>query len=105
MAGREEGAMAEIEVSMDVLTSLSKDLKAVGQTVGGARQGLDGVGKAEAGHDELASAIHDFTDKWHYSLDKIGKKADEVGDSVSGAAQGYTQTDQGIADAARGTGQ
>jgi hypothetical protein len=95
--------MGHFEVQPDVLTGLSRDLKAVGSTVSGARKGLDDLGKGETGHDDLASALHDFTDKWDYSLDKIGKKADEVGGSVSGAAEGYTQTDQGIADAARGT--
>lgn len=95
--------MGQIEVSPDVLSSLAGDLKAVGQTVSGARQGLDGVGQNETGDGDLASALHDFTDKWKYSLEKIGKKADEVGDSVSGAAKGYSQTDQGIADAAKGS--
>jgi hypothetical protein len=94
--------VGHIEVSPDVLASLARDLKAVGQTVAGARQGLDGVGQNETGDGDLASAVHDFSDKWKYSLDKIGKKAAEVGDSVSGAATGYTQTDQGIADAAKG---
>jgi hypothetical protein len=94
--------MGHFEVQPEVLTGLSRDLKAVGQTVSGARKGLDGLGKGETGDADLASALHDFTDKWDYSLDKIGKKADQVGDSVSGAAAGYTKTDQGIADAARG---
>jgi len=94
--------VGHIEVSAEVLTSLARDLKAVGRTVSGARPGLDGVGQNEAGDQDLASAVHDFTDKWKYSLEKIGKKADEVGESVSGAAQGYTQTDQGIADTAKG---
>jgi Family of unknown function (DUF6507) len=94
--------VGHFEVEPEVLTGLSRDLKAVGTTVAGARKGMDGLGKGETGDDDLASALHDFSDKWEYSLEKIGKKADEVGDSVSGAADGYTKTDQGIADAARG---
>jgi hypothetical protein len=94
--------MARFEVQPEVLTGLSRDLKTVGDTVSGARKGLDDLGTGETGDAGLASALHDFTDKWDYSLDKIGKKAGEVGDSVAGAAAGYTRTDQGIADAAAG---
>jgi hypothetical protein len=94
--------VAKIEVQPEVLASLARDLKSVGQTVAGARSGLEGVGEGEAGDRGLASAVHDFADKWKYSLEKIGKKADEVGTAVDTAATGYTTTEQGIADAAAG---
>jgi hypothetical protein len=97
--------VGHFEVQPDVLASLGRDLKTVGQTVAGARQGLDGIGDGETGDRELASAVHDFTDKWKYSLEKIGKKADEVGDAVGAAATGYSTTEQGIADAAAGKSQ
>jgi hypothetical protein len=91
--------VGRFEVQPEVLTSLGRDLKSVGQAVSGARAGLDGIGENETGDRSLASAVHDFGDKWSYSLEKIGKKADEVGDSVSGAATGYSTTEQGIVDA------
>jgi len=96
--------MGHIEVQIEVLTSLARDLRTVGQTVASARQGLDGLGAGETGDGDLASAVHDFTGKWKYSLEKIGKKAEEVGTAVDGAATGYSTTEQGIADAASGSG-
>jgi hypothetical protein len=94
--------MAKIEVQTDQLGSLSRDLKSVGQTVATARQGLDGVTSAHTGDGDLAAALRDFTDKWKYSLEKIAKKADDVGGAVDSAASGYSQTERGIADAAAG---
>jgi hypothetical protein len=73
--------------------------------VASARQGLDEIGDGETGDGDLADAVHDFTGKWKYSLEKIGKKAEEVGDAVDGAATGYSTTEQGIAAAASGSAQ
>jgi hypothetical protein len=95
--------VGHLEVEFDVLTGLARDLKSVGQAVSSARQGLDDLGEGQTGDRDLSSAVHDFTDKWKYSLEKIGKTADEVGQKVSGAAEGYTTTEQAIVDAERGS--
>jgi uncharacterized protein YukE len=97
--------MGRVEVQPETLRSLAGNLKSVGDNVAGARQGLQGLDDAQTGDGGLSSAVHDFTDKWKYSLEKIGKKADEVGDAVGAAATGYSTTDQGIADAAAGKSQ
>ena len=96
------GGMGDFEVTVGTLQTLAGQLKSVGKTVTSARQGLDGLGKGQTGDGDLADAVHDFTDKWKYSLKKIGENAEQVGDKVGEAAKTYSDTDQAIANAAAG---
>ena len=94
--------MGDFDVTVGTLQTLAGQLKSVGQTVSTARQGLDGVGEGQTGDGDLADAVHDFTDKWKYSLKKIGENADQVGSKVADAAKTYTDADTAIANAAAG---
>ena len=92
----------DFSVEVGTLNNLSGQLKSIGDTVGGAQGGLDGLGDGQTGHGDLSSAVHHFKDKWEYSLKKINETAQAVAEKTTAAAQGYTEVDTAIADAAAG---
>lgn len=89
-------------VEVGTLRALSGELTSIGETVGTAQDGMDGLGDGQTGDGDLSSAVHHFKDKWEYSLKKIGETAQAVAEKVTAAADGYQQTDQAVADAAAG---
>jgi hypothetical protein len=96
--------MGRIEVDPDELSGLSGSLKEFSSAGNQARDRLGGVGSAHTGHGGLADAIGHFVKEWEYSLKKIGENAAAMSDKVGKSAEGYRETDQGIADAAAGKG-
>jgi hypothetical protein len=89
-------------VDLTQLRTVAGQLKTIGDTVGAAKRGLEGIGKAQTGDGKLADAVEDFREKWDYSLKKIGETAVGVGEQVILAAQGYDEIETGVADAAAG---
>jgi hypothetical protein len=89
-------------VEVGTLTALSGQLRSIGDTVGSAQGGLDGLGDTQTGHGDLSSAVHHFKDKWEYSLKKINETAQKTAEKTQSAADGYNEVDGAIADAAAG---
>ena len=89
-------------VEVGTLRALSGELTSIGERVSTAQDGLSGLGDGQTGDGDLTSAVHHFTDKWEYSLKKIGETAQAVAEKVTAAAGGYEQVDTAIADAAAG---
>jgi hypothetical protein len=94
--------MGRIEVDPGELSGLSGSLKQFSSAGNQARDRLGAVGSAHTGHAGLADALGHFTKQWEYSLKKIGENASAMADKLGKSAQGYQETDQGIADAAAG---
>jgi hypothetical protein len=89
-------------VEVGTLKALSGQLRSIGDTVGGAQGGLDGLGDGQTGHGDLSSAVHHFKDKWEYSLKKINETAQKVAEKTTAAGDGYSEVEGAIADAAAG---
>lgn len=89
-------------VEVGTLRALSGELTSIGERVSSAQDGMSGLGDGQTGDGDLTSAVHHFKDKWEYSLKKIGETAQAVSEKVTAAADGYTQVDTAIADAAAG---
>jgi uncharacterized protein with HEPN domain len=89
-------------VEARTLQALAGQLRSIGETVSGAQGGLGDLGDGQTGDRDLSSAVHDFKDKWEYSLKKIGETAQAVSEKVKSAGEGYETVDTGVADAAAG---
>jgi hypothetical protein len=96
--------MGRIEVDPSELSGLSGSLKQFASAGSDTRGQLGQVGSAQTGHNGLADAVGHFCKEWEYSLKKIGENAAAMADKLGKSADGYTTTDQGIADAAAGKG-
>ena len=90
------------EVDVATLRALSGELTSIGDKVGTAQHGLDGLGDDQTGDGDLTGAIHHFKDKWEYSLKKIRETAEKTAEKVTSAADGYEQVDTAVASAAAG---
>jgi Excreted virulence factor EspC, type VII ESX diderm len=89
-------------VDVSTLRALSNELSTIGDRVGTAQAGMDGLGDDQTGDGDLTGAIHHFKGKWEYSMKKIKETAEKTGEKVTSAADGYDQVDGAIADAAAG---
>ena len=89
-------------VEVGTLRALSSELTSIGDKVGTAQRGMDGLGDGQTGDGDLTGAVHHFKDKWEYSLKKIKETAEKTAEKVTSAADGYDQVDGAIADAAAG---
>jgi hypothetical protein len=89
-------------VEVGTLRALSSELTSIGDKVGTAQQGMDGLGDGQTGDGDLTGAVHHFKGKWEYSLKKIKETAEKTAEKVTSAADGYDQVDGAIADAAAG---
>jgi hypothetical protein len=96
--------MSRIEVDPSELSNIAGSLKEFASAGNDARDRLGAVGEPQAGHRGLADAVGHFVKEWEYSLKKIGENAAAMADKLSTSAEGYSTTDQGIADAASGKG-
>jgi hypothetical protein len=90
------------EVDVATLRALSSELTSIGDKVGTAQHGMDGLGDGQTGDGDLTGAVHHFKDKWEYSLKKIKETAEKTAEKLTSAADGYDQVDGAIADAAAG---
>ena len=90
------------EVDVATLRALSGELTSIGDKVGSAQHGMDGLGDDQTGDGDLTGAVHHFNDKWEYSLKKIKETAEKTAEKVTSAADGYDQVDTAVADAAAG---
>jgi hypothetical protein len=94
--------MGLIKVDPTELSGLSSGLKQFSTEGNGARDKLGGIGTGQTGHGGLADAVGHFVKEWEYSLKKIGENAAAMADKLGRSADGYSTTDEGIADAAAG---
>jgi Excreted virulence factor EspC, type VII ESX diderm len=90
------------EVDVATLRALAGELTSIGDKVGTAQQGLNGLGDDQTGDGDLTGAVHHFKDKWEYSLKKIRETAEKTAEKVTSASDGYEQVDGAVADAAAG---
>jgi hypothetical protein len=90
------------EVDIATLRALSGELTSIGDRVGTAQHGMDGLGDDQTGDGDLTGAVHHFKDKWEYSLKKIRETAEKTAEKVTSAADGYDQVDTAVANAAAG---
>jgi hypothetical protein len=89
-------------VDVGTLRTLTSELNSIGDKVGSAQAGMDGLGDEQTGDGDLTGAIHHFKDKWDYSMKKIKETAEKTAQKVTSAADGYDEVDGAIADAAAG---
>jgi len=54
------------------------------------------VPKGDFGHDELASAIVDFTDRWNIGVSHLASDGSEVSDRLNRCVQNYEAAEQHI---------
>jgi uncharacterized protein YukE len=94
--------MSRVEVEYGELGQVAAGLKAFQDDSGRAHAALGELDKAASGHAGLATAVAGFRQKWDYSLQKIAETAQSLGDRLEDAGEGYAETDNQLADAAKG---
>lgn len=94
--------MSSFAVQPDELRRLATSLASLQSGWSWIGDRLSSLDETQTGHAGLTAALGEFVDHWRYAMGKIEEHAQSVGKKLDQAADMYTQTDAGIARAARG---
>jgi hypothetical protein len=93
--------VAELYVDVDALTELSRQLKAVKESLRGAKDDVDAY-RGRLGSETIEEALDDFVHDWKDGRKKIIEGIDGLLTRVDNAVEAYRQQEAALSKAARG---
>src|SRR4030081_3780526 len=104
--------MQPLSEGRPVATGFSVDLPALGQAVSGINGTLDEVqahdvsavncASSAYGHDNLASTMADFCDRWQLGITNLAKDAQGIATQLNSNLQAYEEADTNLSQVFRG---
>ncbi|GAA4178244.1 hypothetical protein [Gryllotalpicola koreensis] len=89
---------SDLYLNLQRVRELYHELDAVAREFERADKLSDDVADA-TGHDELSGKVHDFAHSWNDKRESMNKNVEALRDQVKAVSDGFTQVDQGLADA------